>query len=86
MFESIFLFNFANNALKDIFDDEKCLEEFNYKTHEEEIEKFKELDQNTLKLNRYRVKEALANKRPNINRKWSKRRNSSSCKINKRFW
>ncbi|WP_050553574.1 DUF4011 domain-containing protein [Methanobrevibacter boviskoreani] len=72
MFESIFLFNFANNALKDIFDDEKCLEEFNYKTHEEEIEKFKELDQNTLKLNRYRVKEALANKRPNINRKWSK--------------
>lgn len=70
LFVNVFYFNFANNALNHVFDEEYSLKFFNYKTHEEEIQKFKNLDKQTLEINRYRVKEVLSKRRPNINNIW----------------
>lgn len=63
---SLFYYNFANIALNDIFTNEKILDEFNYKLHEEKLTKFKELDKNIIESNKFRVREILGNNRPNI--------------------
>lgn len=62
----LFYYNFALSALKDIFSCFNCLDEFNYKFHEEKIAQFKKLDLGVLELNRVRVRERLGDKRPNF--------------------
>lgn len=63
----LFHYNFADIALKDIFTNEPILDEFNYKLHEEKLNKFKELDKNIIESNKYRVREVLGKNRPNMN-------------------
>ncbi|MGL4669166.1 MAG: DUF4011 domain-containing protein [Methanobacteriaceae archaeon] len=61
-----FIYNFANNALKDVLRENKVLNNFTSTMHENNIEKFKELDKKTINLNRYRVQEVLGQKLPNV--------------------
>ena len=63
---SLFYYNFANIALADIFSTEPLLDEFNYRLHEDKIDKFKTLDKQIIHFNRFRVLEVLGNNRPNI--------------------
>lgn len=64
---SLFYYNFANIALTDIFSNEPLLDEFNYKLHEDKIDKFKTLDKKIIHFNRFRVLEVLGSNRPNMN-------------------
>lgn len=65
---NLFYYNFANIALKDVFESNSVLDEFNYKFHEDKIAQFKELDSKIMVSNQIRIKEILSLKRPNINR------------------
>ncbi len=60
----LFRYNFANNCLKNILNKNPDLFNFNPEIHNKKIEKFKELDKNVIKTNRYRVLEKLGEKRP----------------------
>ena len=62
----LFEYNFANNILKEVFDKSEVLKNFNSNIYEKNIKQFKELDLETINLNRYRVKQILDAKRPNI--------------------
>lgn len=66
-FSEIFYYNFANKALSDVFVDEKPLITFNKDYYERQIEKFKDLDDEVLKLNQLRIKKILSDRRPDIN-------------------
>lgn len=63
---NLFRYTFVNNVLKDVFKRCPILDEFNYKLHENNLEQFKKLDLKTMKSNQVRIKEILANQRPNI--------------------
>ncbi|MBQ6218131.1 MAG: DUF4011 domain-containing protein [Methanosphaera sp.] len=62
----LYEYNFANNILIDVFDDNEILKNFNSNIYEKNIEIFKRLDTETIKLNRYRVKQKLDEKRPDV--------------------
>jgi len=62
----LFEFNFANNILIEIFDKHEILKNFNSNIYEKNIQLFKELDVQTIDLNKYRVKEILDNQRPDL--------------------
>ena len=62
----LYQFNFANNILIGIFKENKILQNFNSNIYQKNIELFKQLDQETIKLNRYRVKQELDQKRPDL--------------------
>lgn len=62
----LFEFNFANNILKEVFADNELLKNFNSNIYDKNIELFKELDLDTINLNRYRVREILDSKRPDL--------------------
>ena len=66
MVTSLFYYNFANIALKDIFTTESVLDEFNFRLHEDKLSKFKKLDKNIIESNKYRVREVLGKNRPNM--------------------
>ena len=63
---SLFYYNFADIALKDIFSNEPVLDGFNYNLHEEKLAEFKKLDKTVIESNKYRVKEILGENRPNM--------------------
>lgn len=62
----LFEFNFANNILIEIFKNSVLLRDFNSTIHEKNIEQFKQLDKEVINLNKYRVREILDKKRPDI--------------------
>lgn len=62
----LFEYNFANNILKDVFDKNEVLKNFNSNIYEKNIKQFNELDVETINLNRYRVKQILDSKRPDF--------------------
>ena len=62
----LFEFNFANNILIEVFDKHEILKNFNSNIYEKNIQLFKELDVQTIDLNKYRVKEILDNQRPDL--------------------
>lgn len=62
----LFKYNFANNCLKDILNQNPSLYNFDINYHIKKIDKFKEIDLKILKFNKYRVQEILENKRPSI--------------------
>ena len=62
----LFEFNFANNILKKVFNDNEILKNFNSNIYEKNIQTFKDLDVETINLNRFRVKEILDKKRPDL--------------------
>ncbi len=62
----LFEFNFANNILIKIFDDNELLKNFNSNIYEKNIQTFNQLDLETINLNRFRVREILDNKRPDL--------------------
>lgn len=55
----IFKFNFYNTLIKNIFRENKLLQNFNRLTHEQLIENFKRLDKNIIMENRYLVSESV---------------------------
>ena len=61
----LFEYNFLNNCINDIKQNNAILRKFNYNIHNNKIEEFKQLDRKSLQLNQYRIKEQLAGKRPN---------------------
>lgn len=62
----LFRYNFANNALNQLFAKNKILDNFNAKTQDDLVEKFKKYDKDILKFNQTRVIEILGNNRPSI--------------------
>ena len=62
----LFEYNFANNILIEIFDDNEVLKNFNSNIYEKNIQLFNQLDVETINLNRYRVKEILDERRPDL--------------------
>lgn len=62
----LFEYNFANNILKEVFEKNELLKNFNSNIYEKNIKQFNELDVETINLNRYRVKQILDSKRPNF--------------------
>lgn len=63
---NLFYYNFAKTALKEIFSENKVLDDFNYSYHQQKIDEFKRLDKNVLSANIVRVEEILSQNRPNI--------------------
>lgn len=62
----LYEFNFANNILIEIFEKHEILKNFNSNIYEKNIQLFKELDVQTIDLNKYRVKEILDAQRPDL--------------------
>ena len=62
----LYKFNFANNILIEVFDKHDILKNFNSNIYEKNIQLFKDLDVQTIDLNKYRVKEILDNQRPDL--------------------
>lgn len=62
----LFEYNFANNILKEVFEKNETLKNFNSNIYEKNIKQFNELDVETINLNRYRVKQILDSKRPDF--------------------
>lgn len=57
----------VNNILEEAYTENETLQEFNDTLYENNIEKFKKLDKQTIDLNKYRVREKLDSKKPNMN-------------------
>lgn len=65
--QSLFTYTMVNNILEEAYTENETLQEFNDTLYENNIEKFKKLDKQTIDLNKYRVREKLDSKKPNMN-------------------
>lgn len=65
---NVFKYNLSGNILTKAIQENSILNNFNGNIHNQNIKKFKELDLNTIDLNRYRIQERLNKKIPNINK------------------
>lgn len=62
----LYEFNYANNILKEVYEENEILKSFNSAIYENNIETFKYLDLETIKLNKYRVCEVIDNNKPDV--------------------
>lgn len=64
--EPLFLYNLADNCLKDILTNHPDLYNFNTLLHNNKVDRFKKLESDILKANKYRVIEKLAQRVPEV--------------------